>query len=240
MEAKHKLRKKLIDISGYWFYRKNHLPIGADFTEDLKKLGLSVETIFDVGANYGQTALYYAENFPLAKIYSFEPVKESYRKMVGATQHIKSVSCFNYAFGESIGTAEIPLFNEEKSQLNSLKTANMSSNADAVTEIVTIQTIDAFLEDHRIQKIDLLKIDTEGYEVEVLKGAGKSLASEKINLILCEAALCSENGRNTQIIDIITYLKPYNFTLLGMYDTNINYLKEGLAYSNILFVRTSL
>lgn len=237
MSITNKLRKKLIDISGYWFYKRKHLPIGADFVEDLRKLNLSVETIFDVGANYGQTALYYAENFPNSKIYSFEPIEKPYKKLVKETKHLKNVFCFPNAFGDTNDTIEISLFDENQSQLNSLKHNNTNLNSNAVKEQITVKTLDSFLQEQDIQTIDLLKIDTEGYEIEVLKGALNSLKSGKIKLILCEAALSFANERNTQLVNIINFLKPYNFTLLGMYETNINYLNQGLAYSNILFVK---
>lgn len=240
MGITYTLRKKLINLTGYWFYKRAHLPIGADFLEDISnKLGIQPKIIFDVGANYGQTAAYYSANFPDAQIYSFEPIQNSFTKLIENTTNLNNVKCFHTAFGEKETNVEISLFEEEQSQLNSLKNVNTNLDSNAPKETISVTTIDLFLESNNIETLDLLKIDTEGYEIEVLKGAKKSLQTGKINMMLCEVALSFANERNTQLSDLINYLKPYNFTLIGMYDTNINYLNQGLTYSNILLVKTS-
>lgn len=236
MTLLHRLRKTLIDTSGYWFYKRKHLPIGADFLEDVKnRLDFPLNVIFDVGANYGQTAEYYSKSFPDAKIYSFEPVKSSFEKLTANTKNLLNVAVFQNAFGNAEKTVEIALFDENQSQLNSLKES--SNKADAVKETIRVTTIDSFLKSEGIAAIDLLKIDTEGYEVEVLTGAFSSIRAGKIKLVLCEVALSAVNQKNTPICSVIEFLLGNSYTLLGLYDTNINYLKEGLAYSNALFVK---
>lgn len=237
MELSNKLRKLLIGMSGYWIYRRKHLPIGADFLEDLKKLNLPLKVIFDVGANYGQTAKFYSENFSDAEIYSFEPIKASFKKLVHNIQDLRNVQAFQHAFGQEETDVEIPLFEEAQSQLNSLKKHNNTTNPNADKETISVKTIDSFIQTHNIRNIDLLKIDTEGYEIEVLKGAVKTIKCGQIKFILCEVALSTTNDRNTPICEVIEFLLAEGYTLLGLYDTNINYLKEGLTYSNALFVK---
>lgn len=238
MANSYKIRKQLINLTGYWFYKRKHLPIGADFLEDVKnKLDIKPKVIFDVGANYGQTAEYYSASFPDAQIYSFEPIKDSFDKLVANTKTLTNVKCFHKAFGEMESAVEISLFGENQSQLNSLKNINSNLESGAAKEEISVTTIDLFLKSDNIKKIDLLKIDTEGYELEVLKGAADSIKSGKVKLILCEVALSAANKRNTPVCEVINFLQGYNYTLLGLYDTNINYLKEGLSYSNALFIR---
>lgn len=73
--------KRLIDgLTGYWVYRSRYLPIGADLRIDVTvRAGhRNVHTIFDVGANRGQTYRTFRRDFPQAEIYSFEPVTESF------------------------------------------------------------------------------------------------------------------------------------------------------------------
>jgi hypothetical protein len=91
--------------------------------------------------------------------------------------------------------------------------------------------------EQRVNRIDLLKIDTEGFEINVLKGGHQMLSTGNVAAILCEVALSKKNPRNTQLHDLIDHLEPLGYFFVGLYDTNINHFREGLAYSNALFVR---
>jgi|GEM_PF-6726159 len=63
-------------ITGYWLHKKRYLPIGFSLEFDVKdkiKYG-KIEVIFDIGANIGQSYIYFRNIFSEAKIYSFEPL----------------------------------------------------------------------------------------------------------------------------------------------------------------------
>ena len=231
------IRNFFINLTGYFIYKKSDLPIGVDFKSDLaNKFGIIPRTVFDVGANYGQTALHYNELFHEAYIYSFEPVNKSFLKLQKSVEGNVRIKCFNIAFGQESKKMEISLFEEEQSQLNSLKTINSSSDINSIKEIITVVTLDDFAKTENVQRIDLLKIDTEGFELEVLKGASTLLKDRKVKSILCEVALSKKNSRNTQLDDIICFLEKYDYFFVGFYDTNVNYYNHGLAYSNALFI----
>ncbi|MEQ8973690.1 MAG: hypothetical protein RIE73_25275 [Coleofasciculus sp. C1-SOL-03] len=70
--------KQFIDRLGYKVYKKGHVPIGVDFDSDIVRFSrdLQVKTIFDVGANIGQTALRFYKIFPHAKINDYLIEKE--------------------------------------------------------------------------------------------------------------------------------------------------------------------
>lgn len=236
MSLTTKIRTYFIRLSGYFIYKQADLPVGIDFKQDLvNKFNINPISIFDVGANYGQTALHYNSLFNTAKIFSFEPVKASYEKLINETQTIKNISCHNIALGEENNNVEIYLHKEENSQLNSLKAIN--SNQTGITkETINVVTLDNFAKGQKIETIDLLKIDTEGFELEVLKGAYSFLKNKKIKAILCEVALSKRNTRNTQLNIVIDFLDKYDYFFVGLYETNITYFKSGLAYSNALFI----
>ena len=69
MNIRTRLRESLIGFSGYWIYKHKEIPVGCDLITDLKyRVRLPMKTIFDVGANVGQTALKMNDYFPKARI----------------------------------------------------------------------------------------------------------------------------------------------------------------------------
>ena len=148
------LRSIVIEITGYFIYKKAHLPVGVDLKEDLiSKFHIQPKCIFDVGANYGQTATHFNKLFSSALILSFEPVKQSYSKLVVNTKHIKNISCFNLALGEENKDQEIFLFSENHSQLNSLKTINSNKTDEALKETIKVMTLDDFSAKEKISEM---------------------------------------------------------------------------------------
>jgi len=238
MNISYQLRKALINLTGYWIYKKRDLPIGVDLKEDLiNKFNITPKLLFDIGANYGQTALYYREEFPNATIYSFEPVKQSYEILINNTRQFQNIHCFNIALGDKKAEVEIFLHDEVFSACNSLKFDNSEGNTAALKEIVKVTSLNDFVNENKIGPIDLLKIDTEGYELEVLKGAENLLTNKSVNAILCEVALSGTNKRNTQLNDLIIYLDNLEYYFVGLYHTNIGSYKQGIAWSNALFIK---
>ena len=80
-----------------------------------------------------------------------------------------------------------------------------------------METIDSYIQKNKITRIDLLKIDVEGYELEVLDGAKDALASGSIKAILADATL-TENTQHTFFNDLWDYLRSKNFSFFGLYD----------------------
>jgi len=138
--------------------------LGVDVEVDLARLETEepLKTIFDVGGNFGQSALKFAHAFPHAKILSFEPVPDSFRGLVARTEKIPNIQPFNIGFGDKPGLYEIQI--QPDSQGNTL--ASKSSANGAIQ--VRLETVDAFASDNGIKQIDLLKIDVEGFELQVL------------------------------------------------------------------------
>jgi FkbM family methyltransferase len=234
---KYKIRKTLMDLTGYFIYKRSGLPIGVDLREDLlNKFGFEPKIVFDVGANIGQTALSYAEMFPSASIFSFEPFEEAFHSLERNTSHLQRVKRFQIALGETAAHVDVRIHDEKYSYLNSLKSVNENQSGSASVERITVSTLDGFCNTNEVKEIDLLKIDTEGYEVEVLRGGNELLKTGRISAILCEVSLARQDKRHTQLFDLQDYLEPYGYFFVGLYDSNLNYYREGIAYSNALFV----
>ena len=140
--------------------------MGRDHIADIRLLcGGQVQSIFDVGANIGQEALGFADEFRQAIIYSFEPFPEAFSQLVANVSKLGRVHPQNLALGEK-HTQEILHINQG-SELNSF----LVSAPDATDYIsaahmkprgechVSVTTLDRFCETQGVSKIDLLKIE---------------------------------------------------------------------------------
>lgn len=237
---KHQIKKILTSITGYWIYKRKHLPVGTDLFVDLANLGSSSFTvIFDVGANIGQTAKKYSINFPKAKVYSFEPISASFYALKDNIATLNNVQSFNIALGSKKEMVEVILNSNPVSTCNSLNPSLRSENPSAEKEMVQVETLDDFIKNHKINSIDLLKIDTEGWELEVLKGAKKCISENRIKLILCEVGFTDRNNRNTPFHELNKFMNSYNYWFYGLYETSLIQLKTGKHYGNALFISQS-
>ena len=235
--------KKLLNSWGFALYNTKYLPFGCDYKEDINRLSpnLKVEIIFDVGANSGQSALHYRQKFPQAKIYSFEPVARTFQKLQAATSKDTNIFCYQLALADRDGQEEIVTTGTKGT--NSLKAkAALSSSLenDQTVELFTLTKLDSFLENNlvNIQYIDILKIDTEGFEIPVLQGALNTLKAGKIRYIFAETTLRDNDKDHTNFFELKKFLEPYNFNPIGFYDL-VPYWGGGNAinYLNVLFKR---
>lgn len=239
MIIKHSL-SRLAQKAGVRIFREKALPRGIDISVDINGLVESpVEVIFDVGANVGQTAHRFCEGFPRASIYSFEPIESTFESLVRNTRALNNVSCFKIALGRHKGEAKIYL--QQNSRWNGL-----SHNLDQGfgSETVEISTVDEFRKINGIERIDLLKTDAEGYDLEVLKGADECLRENRVSFIFCEVGFNRHDPTKVHFCELLEYLDSRGFQLFDLYDTRtlfyIPHEHPRYSYCNALFVNTQI
>jgi FkbM family methyltransferase len=178
-------------------------------------------TIFDVGANIGgYSNMVYNLLQDKAKIYAFEPSRVTYRKLVENTRNIKDIECINFGLGNE-ATQTILYSNAEASGLASMHKRNLEHfNIELdKKETINIQTLDSFCEEKNIRQIHFLKLDVEGNELNVLKGAQQKIVSGGIDYIQFEFGGCN--------IDSRTYFQDFYYLLKNRYRF-YRILKNGL------------
>lgn len=181
---------RLLRWAGY-HYVNAQTRWGVDAYLDLAKLlGRNVSQVFDVGANVGQSALTLSSTFPRARIHSFEPIPAAFDVLRSATAHLPSVTCVNSALAESAGTSHLT-FDVNATTLGTLSPeapflVRNTPEASRRTIQVSVDTVDRFCAAQGIRHIDLLKIDTEGCDDRVLKGARGMLTEGAVTAILTE------------------------------------------------------
>lgn len=232
-----KIREFFIKMTGYWIFKNEKIPVGCDLINDLKfKISLPLNTVFDVGANIGQTSIKFNDYFKNIRIYAFEPVTSTFDILISNTKTFENISSYNIALGDRVEEIEINLFDSNASVLNSLKKEAMNSDSSK-KQIVQVTTGDIFCKENNINQIDLLKIDTEGYEINVLKGLKDMIIQSKVKAIYCEVGLNIANNRSTYLVDLINYMNTVGFKLYGIYEIDNSEIKAGFNYGNLLFIK---
>lgn len=174
--------------------------------------------LFDVGASDGDYVALALELFgKQLTAYAFEPQTAAYQTLHRRFGNHARVNLFKNAIGSAPGPLDLHFGSEGDT------TASFNRNAQSGqsrSESVQVTTIDKLCEDAAIERIDLLKIDTEGYELDVLRGASRMIARGRI------AAIQFEFGE--------TFLRtPYHFLdlwkLLSPQYTLHRILRHGLA-----------
>jgi FkbM family methyltransferase len=209
--------------------------LGIDLELDLARLTPSqpLSTIFDVGGNFGQTARRFASAFPAATIFSFEPVPTSFDLLVRSTKGNERIKAFNLAMGEAAGTATMHLTGSAGS--NSIIRVDSATG----TVDVSIDTIDGFADRHETGTIDLLKIDVEGYELQVLKGAGRRLSEGGIRFVFAECVFSPNSEMpHTSFFNVHRVLDEAGFCFVTYYAEGFN-LRLGCALGNVLYALRS-
>lgn len=203
-----KLIERLLNIHIY-----RYLPRGMNKIADVKNLlpRCNIETIFDVGANVGQSTKEFVNSFPYAQIYSFEPLELIFQELKANLKDRNKVHCFRLALGASHGKGKMVLYSllPLRNRLNQIKEE---------AEEVEIESLDNFCRSNDVHKISYLKIDTEGYDLEVLKGANQMLSEKRIDIVQVEASMNPKNTRHVLFEDLKKYLEQRDYFLFGIYE----------------------
>ncbi len=169
--------------------------------------------IIDVGANEGSYVMDVLEVNGNAEIYAFEPHPATFSRLLLRSSEVKNITAINAACGSATGRLALYDYaGSGGSEHASLHAGIIEGIHKSHSEqhVVDVTTLDTFAADHGIASIDLLKIDTEGYELEVLKGAAILLRENRINAIQFEFNEMNVVGR-VFFRDFCNLLPNYKF-----------------------------
>jgi FkbM family methyltransferase len=218
---------------------------GVDQWQDVVTvLGRHPEVVFDVGANIGQTATTLVRHFPDARIHCFEPFPNTFATLEKAVAHYPKVVARNLGFGAE--ESRQSLYFHTNSQWNSMlkvseeiarfpDSDSWAVSREANTVQVEVSTIDRYCRSQQINQIDLLKTDTQGYELSVLKGAREMLASKRIRMVYMEINFVTMYDGQSSFEDLYHYMRESGYKLSGLYDRSFCE-DRSLMYCDGLFV----
>ena len=185
--------------------------------------------IFDVGACDGSSIAVFKKMFPGSFIYSFEPYPDSYKNLDTFSKNYSDVKIFQLALSHKNDFMDFYV-NKSKATNSLLKPALTNSFIDEhaiYEETIRVKTVtlDSFFREHAVPDIDILKLDVQGGELMVFKGADETLRNKKIKIIYTEIWFIEAYSGQPLYHDIAGHLSQYGYVPFGVY--NIHYRKDG-------------
>lgn len=219
--------------------------LGVDpFRDVTRLLGCSpgeIRCVFDVGANVGTFTIEGRKAFPHSQFFAFEPVPATFLKMrrrLGGDDMVRTFEC---ALGAACGTETISVFDGHDAVSSLRPDADFTAKRGYVAsaqEQISVDTVDNICSTSGIDSIDLLKIDVEGYEAEVLKGANAVLSGGKVRSLLLEFTFVSPGkGKNSSLVELTNLLSPFGYEFATCYTEWCDPVKDRFyATHNALFI----
>lgn len=169
--------------------------LGVDSLNDsfsiniMRKLASKSEVMLDIGADIGLMSLILSDANPIAAIYAFEPSSHSFPDLIENINlnNTKNIVALKLGVG-SKDSKETFYYSPENSVISSF-----SAREGFIAEQIEIKTIESICVEFKINKIDFIKIDIEGFELDALAGIGGKIFNSK-PIILAEV-LNENNGK---------------------------------------------
>lgn len=230
-----KIIKKILSFFDYKLLnmseRKKHTEFGMInylLSEASKSNKLSKMIIFDVGGNIGEYSKKIETNLIKEKkeyeFYIFEPNLKLINQI--KEKNIKNCNIYEYGLGNI--KEKITFWQHDQHVKSSFKKVNENHfERRPVYEIkgieVEIETLDNFAQKHKINHINFLKIDTQGFNSKVLEGAKELINNQAIDFIYTECILGDKYANPEKLYDFEKILHK-NYDLYGI-DTGTYYLE---------------
>tara|TARA_Y100000591_G_scaffold305927_1_gene303914 strand:+ start:522 stop:1232 length:711 start_codon:yes stop_codon:yes gene_type:complete len=221
--------KSLLDLFDYFTQKKI-------ITVIKNQLGLEKPImLIDVGAHKGEYVSSIKKNFLIEKIFAFEPNIDTYKILKKNVCNDKNIFTFNYGISDKDG--KISFNKNMESSSSSINDLNKNSkyfkkkyfflnffgSSNVTTKIdIEVMRLENFLSNKKINCIDLLKVDTEGYEYQVLNSLGNQI--NKIKLIHFEHHYDDMIIKDYKFSEISNLLKKNGF--IQVYKIKMNFRKS--------------
>lgn len=221
---------------GYYVEPSEWLRMGTHLPTDLMRLGWNKNddrVVIDVGANVGSFTSDLIAYFPRIRSHCFEPNPEVFEVLSNNLSHTRTI-LNNSALGARRGSAELTL--GVSSEYSSLVPSEKLMGESTGNYKVRVDTLQDYIESKQIQKVDLLKVDVEGFEIQVLEGVRNRLTD--IDVIMCEARFGPHEYPGVQISELIEFLLDFDFRFLALYnDTSAK--SKVFNYGDALFTNNA-
>jgi FkbM family methyltransferase len=219
--------------SGRYFERQE-----LDFVLGMLQPGM---TFVDVGANVGLFSIPAAKKVQNGVVFAFEPCGWTYQRLVGNVRlnGLANLRTVHSALGDRTGEAILQINAAGKDGLNTIGRPTHGDSEVVGKESVPIARLDDFLQQHSVSHVDVMKMDVEGAELFVFRGAAELLSKSDAPLCLYESSFLSK-GFDYHPVESMWLLQKYGYSLFVL-DSNsgrISIPLNGKAYdANLIAVK---
>ena len=194
--------------------------VAAAVEHDSVTFGADFRSVLDVGAHRGQFALFAGWRFPGTKLYCFEPLPDARGKLESVLADQPESSTFPLALGSRSGRVTMHVSRRDDSSSilrpTERQTAAFPGTDEAAQEEVELARLDDVLAGGGpLPRPCLLKIDVQGNELEVLRGA--SLTLDQVDEVLVECSFVELYEGQARAEDVVVLLKKHGFRLAGVF-----------------------
>ena len=172
--------------------------------EEIKRSGVSIQQIVDIGASNGQWTRECQTIWPAANYFMVDPLAENKTALAVLKQRNSRLDYFSGALSSAPGEMEL-LTHGDQSSFH----ASEFSGPQPIKTLVPVETLDQLVSDGRLKMPDLIKMDVQGHELEVFRGATKSL--ESCTVILVETNIQQSYENIPFLHEISTFLGDFGF-----------------------------
>lgn len=197
-----------------------------------------IRTVLDIGANEGQFAAFVRGLIPDAKIFSFEPIASCYDKLIENTKSDKNLIPFNLALGEKNQDAE--MFKNDFSPSSSLlkigleHVNNFPFTGRQTKETVRLAMLDSIKELDDARSEVLMKVDVQGYEMNVIKG-GVGFISKFKPVIVLEVSFANLYENEPPFDELYNFMQGLNYSFKGVLDQMYSPIDGKILQADVIF-----
>ena len=209
----------------------------ADISE---RVGSTEIAIVDVGANRGDTVASFLRRFPMARVWALEPHPDTFGCMASRFAHDERVLPRQLALSGRRGQSVMHSYSN--AAINSLSAVAVGGerliDGPVIPEapvMVDHLSLAEFFQSEGLDRVDVLKLDTQGHEMEILGGQTELLSSGRVRYILAELLFSPLYAEQTQASHVMYFLASCGFKVFDFYDFVYDE-STGLKWGDALFV----
>jgi FkbM family methyltransferase len=203
-----------MDANGEMYFLQHYLQPGS--------------TVFDVGANLGDWSQRALLLQPTTNLFCFEPIPIQFQRLYSRISPY-STNLFKLALSDQPGRKTIRFLNQEDWGGSTFYFRKDHIPFDMKTMEVEVETLDRMCSLHQINKIDFLKIDVEGNELNVLKGAKELLDHHKVTVVQFEYGATFPDA-GVLLYDVMRLLTAAGYVLFRLYYQGLVHLSHWDPY----------
>jgi FkbM family methyltransferase len=208
--------KNFCESRGFLVRRKSR--IGGDPFIDMARFVGGSPVTLDVGANIGQSIEKFRSNLANPQIHSFEPSASTFSILESKYRGTPGIVALNN-FGLGSRSESKELIENSTSRMSSFLEPGRDCWGDIVNrQSRNIYSLDDYAATHQLSQIDILKTDTQGFDLEVLKGAERMIRAHRVKLLLIELTFAQIYKGAPRFDEILRFVLDRGFELVSFYE----------------------